>query len=252
MADAFHRTRSSPDGKPIIGCIANGIKDAGLTPDDIDYVNAHGTSTPENDKMEYLGVSTVFGERMKSVPISSNKSMIGHTLSAAGAIEAVIFAADAATPAHSAHHQLHPRSSDPARRRAQQGARCRDAPRHFEFIRLWRAERVAGDGPGAGGLTPPSRLAQPCSSSDVVMRALQLIGDRKLELVEVPDPAPPADGRSAGPHQGGRAQSSRRLGLSRHGLRQAQAAAGGRRRSLGRNRRRRHRRRRASSPATRS
>jgi 3-oxoacyl-[acyl-carrier-protein] synthase II len=89
MADAFHRTRSSPDGKPIIGCIANAIKDAGLTPDDIDYVNAHGTGTPENDKMEYLGVSTIFGERMKSVPISSNKSMIGHTLSAAGAVEAV-------------------------------------------------------------------------------------------------------------------------------------------------------------------
>jgi 3-oxoacyl-[acyl-carrier-protein] synthase II len=90
MTDAFHRTRSSPDGKPIIGCIRNAIKDAGLEPDQIDYVNAHGTSTPENDKMEYLGVSTVIGERMKNVPISSNKSMIGHTLSAAGAIEAVV------------------------------------------------------------------------------------------------------------------------------------------------------------------
>jgi 3-oxoacyl-[acyl-carrier-protein] synthase II len=90
MADAFHRTRSSPDGKPIIGCIANALKDAGLAPDDIDYVNAHGTGTPENDKMEHIGVSAVFGERMKSVPISSNKSMIGHTLSAAGAIEAVV------------------------------------------------------------------------------------------------------------------------------------------------------------------
>jgi len=89
MTDAFHRTRSSPDGKPIIGCIASAIVDAGLTPGDIDYVNAHGTSTPENDKMEYLGCAAVFGERMKSVPISSNKSMIGHTLSAAGAIEAV-------------------------------------------------------------------------------------------------------------------------------------------------------------------
>jgi 3-oxoacyl-[acyl-carrier-protein] synthase II len=89
MADAFHRTRSSPDGKPIIGCIANALKDAGLAPDDIDYVNAHGTGTPENDKMEHLSLSAVFGERMKNVPISSNKSMIGHTLSAAGAIEAV-------------------------------------------------------------------------------------------------------------------------------------------------------------------
>ena len=89
MTDAFHRTRSSPDGKPIIGCIANAIADAGLMPNDIDYVNAHGTSTPENDKMEYLGCATVFGDRMKSLPISSNKSMIGHTLSAAGAVEAV-------------------------------------------------------------------------------------------------------------------------------------------------------------------
>jgi 3-oxoacyl-[acyl-carrier-protein] synthase II len=89
MTDAFHRTRSSPDGKPIIGCMVNALKDAALNPDDIDYVNAHGTSTPENDKMESLGCSAVFGERMKTVPISSNKSMIGHTLSAAGAIEAV-------------------------------------------------------------------------------------------------------------------------------------------------------------------
>ncbi len=89
MADAFHRTRSSPDGKPIIGCIANALEDAGLAPDEIDYVNAHGTGTPENDKMEHVGVSAVFGERMKNVPISSNKSMVGHTLSAAGAVEAV-------------------------------------------------------------------------------------------------------------------------------------------------------------------
>ncbi|MGH6990867.1 MAG: beta-ketoacyl-ACP synthase, partial [Stellaceae bacterium] len=89
LADAFHRTRSSPDGKPIIGCIANALKDAGLAPEQIDYVNAHGTGTPENDKMENLGLSAVFGERMKGIPISSNKSMIGHTLSAAGAVEAV-------------------------------------------------------------------------------------------------------------------------------------------------------------------
>jgi 3-oxoacyl-[acyl-carrier-protein] synthase II len=89
MADSFHRTRSSPDGKPIIGCIRNAIADAGLEPDDIDYINPHGTGTPENDKMESLGVAAVFGERAKTIPISSNKSMIGHTLSAAGAVEAV-------------------------------------------------------------------------------------------------------------------------------------------------------------------
>jgi 3-oxoacyl-[acyl-carrier-protein] synthase II len=89
MADSFHRTRSSPDGKAIIGCIRNALTDAGLTPDDIDYINPHGTGTPENDKMECLGIATVFGERAKSIPVSSNKSMVGHTLSAAGAVETV-------------------------------------------------------------------------------------------------------------------------------------------------------------------
>ncbi len=90
MADSFHRTRSSPDGRPVIGCIRNAIADAGLTPDQIDYINPHGTGTPENDKMEGLATVAVFGERAKALPISSNKSMIGHTLSAAGAVEAVI------------------------------------------------------------------------------------------------------------------------------------------------------------------
>ncbi|WP_315833113.1 beta-ketoacyl-ACP synthase [Bradyrhizobium prioriisuperbiae] len=89
LADSFHRTRSSPDGKPIIGCVRNALTDAGMVAEQIDYINAHGTGTPENDKMEYLGVATVFGDRTKSVPVSSNKSMIGHTLSAAGAVEAV-------------------------------------------------------------------------------------------------------------------------------------------------------------------
>lgn len=88
-ADHFHRTRSSPDGAPAIATIRAALDDAGLSADDINYINAHGTSTPENDKMEYLSLSTVFGERMPEVPVSSNKSMIGHTLTAAGAVEAV-------------------------------------------------------------------------------------------------------------------------------------------------------------------
>jgi len=89
LADSFHRTRSSPDGKPIIGCVRNALSDAGLVAGQIDYINAHGTGTPENDKMEYLGISTVFGERAGRIPVSSNKSMVGHTLSAAGAVEAI-------------------------------------------------------------------------------------------------------------------------------------------------------------------
>ena len=85
-SDSFHRTRSNPSGEAIIRAMRNAIADAGIEPGAVDYVNAHGTGTPENDKMETLGMRAVFGEA--APPISSNKSMIGHTLSAAGAIEA--------------------------------------------------------------------------------------------------------------------------------------------------------------------
>ena len=73
-----------------MAAIRDALADAGLGPADVDHVNAHGTGTPENDKMESLGLMSVIGDRMRTVPISSNKSMIGHTLTAAGAIEAVI------------------------------------------------------------------------------------------------------------------------------------------------------------------
>ncbi len=88
-ADSFHRTRSSPDGGPAIATIRAALADAGLNESDIGYINAHGTSTPENDKMEYGAMLSVFGEALPSIPVSSNKSMIGHTLTAAGAVEAV-------------------------------------------------------------------------------------------------------------------------------------------------------------------
>lgn len=88
-ADDFHRTRSKPDGSAVIGAIRHTIEDAGIEPSAIDYINAHGTGTPENDKMEAMSLEAVLGDEMKRLPISSNKSMIGHTLTAAGAIEAV-------------------------------------------------------------------------------------------------------------------------------------------------------------------
>ena len=88
-ADHFHRTRSSPDGAPAIATIRAALSDAGLSEGDVGYVNAHGTSTPENDKMEYGAMLAVFGDALASIPVSSNKSMIGHTLTAAGAVEAV-------------------------------------------------------------------------------------------------------------------------------------------------------------------
>jgi 3-oxoacyl-[acyl-carrier-protein] synthase II len=65
------------------------LRDAGVTPDDVDYVNAHGTSTPLNDAVETLAIKAVLGERAYRVPISSTKSMVGHGLGASGAIEAV-------------------------------------------------------------------------------------------------------------------------------------------------------------------
>ena len=89
-ADTFHRTSSKPDGSAIIETITRSLADAGMSPDEIDYINANGTSTPENDKMEFLALSEALGGALDGTPISSNKSMIGHTLSAAGTIEAAI------------------------------------------------------------------------------------------------------------------------------------------------------------------
>ena len=90
LTDSFHRTRSSPDGKPIIGCVRKSLADAGLTPEQIDHINAHGTATPENDKMEYNSASPPCSASIcRKIPVSSNKSMVGHTISAAGAVEAI-------------------------------------------------------------------------------------------------------------------------------------------------------------------
>jgi 3-oxoacyl-[acyl-carrier-protein] synthase II len=87
-ADTFHRTRSNPNGAAIVRCMREALADAGLAVEDIDYINAHGTGTPENDKMEAFCIQQLFGDHAGRIPISSNKSMIGHTLTAAGAIEA--------------------------------------------------------------------------------------------------------------------------------------------------------------------
>jgi 3-oxoacyl-[acyl-carrier-protein] synthase II len=89
-ADTFHRTRSKPDGSAIIETITRSLADAGMQPEEVDYINAHGTSTPENDKMEFLALSAALGKHLEKTPISSNKSMIGHTLSAAGTVEAAV------------------------------------------------------------------------------------------------------------------------------------------------------------------
>ena len=87
--DAFHVTAPDETGSGAIRVMQRALKDAGLSPDKIGYINAHGTSTPYNDKFETLAIKTVFGENAKNIPVSSTKSMTGHALGAAGGIEAV-------------------------------------------------------------------------------------------------------------------------------------------------------------------
>src|SRR5580698_5079121 len=90
--DAFHITQPDPDGKGLSLAMTRALASAGLQPHDIDYINAHGTSTPYNDKFETLAIKKVFGDHARKVAISSTKSMTGHLLGAAGGIESVICA----------------------------------------------------------------------------------------------------------------------------------------------------------------
>ena len=87
--DAYHITAPCPDGDGFIRCIRMALKDAQLSPDDVDYINAHGTSTKLNDYIETLAIKEVFKEKAYKIPVSSTKSMTGHLLGAAGAIEAI-------------------------------------------------------------------------------------------------------------------------------------------------------------------
>ena len=110
--DAYHMTAPRPDGSGGAKAMAMAIADAGVKPEDVDYINAHGTSTPLNDAGETAAVKSVFGEHAYKLAMSSTKSMTGHLLGAAGAVEAVFCAkalADGYVPA-TIHYQV----SDPA------------------------------------------------------------------------------------------------------------------------------------------
>ena len=89
-ADAFHITAPSEDGDGGVRVMQLALQDAGITPAQVDYINAHGTSTPFNDRLETLAIKRLFGEAARTVAISSTKSMTGHLLGAAGGLEAGI------------------------------------------------------------------------------------------------------------------------------------------------------------------
>jgi 3-oxoacyl-[acyl-carrier-protein] synthase II len=90
--EAFHPTAPEPDGRPVTQVVAHALGDARLDPSAVEHVNAHGTATPQNDRAETRGYQALFGERVRSIPITSVKSMVGHCLGAAGAIEAATLA----------------------------------------------------------------------------------------------------------------------------------------------------------------
>jgi len=90
--EAFHPTAPEPEGKPVAAVVSLALRDAGINPGEVEHINAHGTATPQNDVAEARGFRRVFGDRVGSIPVTSIKSMIGHCLGAAGAVEAAALA----------------------------------------------------------------------------------------------------------------------------------------------------------------
>ncbi len=90
--EAFHPTAPEPEGKPVAAVIHLALRDAGISPDEVQHINAHGTATSQNDSAEARGFRRVFGDRIDRIPVTSIKSMIGHCLGASGAVEAAALA----------------------------------------------------------------------------------------------------------------------------------------------------------------
>ena len=161
-SDAHHLTAPREDGAGQAAAMTAALDDAGVAPQEVDYINAHGTSTPLNDRAETVAIKLALGERAQQIPISSTKSAIGHLLGAAGAVEAVatLLALRRADRAADARPRQSPTrtstsTTSPARARPLAVGRRRAADRDLELVRLRRPQRRALSG-GAHDALPCS------------------------------------------------------------------------------------------------
>ena len=163
-SDAYHLTAPEPEGRGAARAIELALEDAGRAPADVAYVNAHGTSTPLNDRAETEAIKAALGERAASVPVSSTKSAIGHLLGAAGAVEAIatlLALRDRIAPP-TLNYEEPDEGLDldyvPGKARPLAGRR-RTGARDLELVRLRRSQRGAlHRGPVSGGLLEGKRL----------------------------------------------------------------------------------------------
>jgi 3-oxoacyl-[acyl-carrier-protein] synthase II len=142
--DAFHITAPTSDGDGAFRCMTAAIKRAGIQPGEIDYINAHGTSTPMGDEIELGAVQRLVGNAAGRISMSSTKSAIGHLLGAAGAVEAIfsiLAMRDGVAPP--TLNLDNPSGRDANRSRAACGAQARHRRGAVEFVRLWRHQCFA-------------------------------------------------------------------------------------------------------------
>ena len=187
-ADASHITLPAPGGIGAVKAARRALEKAGMTPADIDHVNAHATSTPEGDKSELQAIRTIFGDDVGRISVTANKSMMGHTLGAAGAIEAIVTILTHPRGLRPADDQPGGRRSGGRRDRPDPERRGQaHHPRGAEqLVRVRRPEHRADlhGPPGMTDETAPAAAPEPRDGGDVEL--LELI-DRLAELLERSD-----------------------------------------------------------------